>query len=126
VGAFVIEGALGLDLDLSFGSGGQGNVKVAVDRAGDGFGAANQIGVKDAEVGFGSCGDIIFFQMKEPCGSKFSVFDGFASCFLDAGIDPVPNGVKNADVGGDGFDGIAEDVDDSGIGEFGADGFDRA
>lgn len=63
--------------------------------------------------------------MKEPCGSEFGVFEGFAPCFLDGWIDPVPNGVENADVRGDGFDGIAEDVDDSGIGEFGANGFDR-
>ena len=125
MGAFVIEGTAGLDLDLAFGFGGEGDVKVAVDGAGDGFGSANQIGIKDTEVGFGSRGDVIFFQVKEPRGSKFGVFEGFSTCFFDGGIDPVPDGVENADMGGDGFDGIAENVDDSGIGEFGTNGFDR-
>ena len=78
-----------------------------VNRADDRIGVSNKIGVKNAEVGFGFGGDVIFFQMKKPSGSKFGILLGFRSILLNLGIDPVPDGIKNADMGRNGFHGVS-------------------
>ena len=78
-----------------------------VNRADDRIGVSNKIGVKNAEVGFGFGGDVIFFQMKKPGGGKFGILHGFRSILLNLGIDPVPDGIKNADMGRDGFNWVS-------------------
>jgi len=45
--------------------------------------------------------------MKKPGGSKFGILFGFRSILLNLGIDPVPDGIKNADMGWDGFHGVS-------------------
>jgi len=109
---------MGIDLDLSFGTWGEWDVKVPIDGAAYGFGPTNQIGVIDAEVGFGSSADVIFFQVKVPGGSQLGVLEGFRSVLSNLGVDPLPDGIKNADMRRNGFHRVSQDIDDAGIGKF--------
>ncbi len=117
VGAFEIDGPAGVCSDLAVGKRSQRNMEVTVDRA-DGFGGiGHQIAVENTEIAIGSSAGIPLFEMTKPGGSEFGILAGLSPVFEDGGVDPFPDGVKDADVGGDRFGRVAQNGNDAGVGE---------
>ena len=63
--------------------------------------------------------------MEEPSGSELGIFQGFTAFLDDRGIHPVPDSIKNTDVGGDRFYRVAQNIDDAGVWEFCLEALDR-
>ena len=118
MGAFVLEGLPGGAGDGAGGFRTEGNAEVAVDRAHGVGWFGDEIAVEDAQIAVAIGPAVLFLEVTEPGGGQFRVLEGGLAFFGQARVDPFPNRIKDADVGGDGFRRVAENVDDAGIGEF--------
>ena len=90
---------------------------MAVDGANRVGGFGDEIAVEDAEVAVAIGLGVLCLEVAEPGGGQFRVFEGGLTFLGQGRLDPFPDGVKNADVGGDGVGRVAEDVDDAGVGK---------
>ena len=77
----------------------------------------NKIAIKNAEVATPVGPAVLLLEMPEPGGGEFRVLQRLLALFLQGGVDPFPDRVKDADVGGDRLGRVAEDVDDAGVGK---------
>ena len=77
----------------------------------------DEIAVEDAQIAVAIGPAVLFLQVTEPGGGQFRVLEGGLAFFGQARVDPFPDRIKDADVGGDGFRRVAENVDDAGVGK---------